>query len=122
MKKHEKDYTLATPEMVDKIIEEHYAEDFQEMEFLLQSIAAVNRPEIDVEKIVADTIAGREKLVMNVSVYEDELVKMLDLATVILERHNHGNDENLEEYVNYLLEKNIAILPDIIEIIQLLKK
>ena len=92
------------------------------MDFLLQSIAAVNRPEIDVEKIVADTIAGREKLVMNVSAYEDELVRMMDLATVILERHNQGTDENMEEYINYLLEKNIAILPDIIEIIQLLKK
>lgn len=122
MKTQKIDCNLATPEMVNKFIENYYAADVQKMEVLLNGIAAGNKAEVDVDRIVADTIAVREKLAGNISEYEDELVRMVDLATVLQGRRSTGSDDNNDEYINYLLRKNISILPDIIEIIQLLKK
>lgn len=122
MKTQKIDYNLATPEMVNKFIEDYYVADVQKMEVLLNGIAAGNKAEVDVDRIVADTIAVREKLAGNISEYEDELVRMVDLATVLQGRRSTGSDDNNDEYINYLLRKNISILPDIIEIIQLLKK
>ncbi len=122
MKMQKKNQDLITPEMVDRIIEEHYAAGADEVEVLLQSIAAIRKPEVDVEQIVADTISNREKLAENISEYEDELVRMLDLATVLSERRNKKTDDDVDAYVNYLLDRIMMVLPDIIEIIQLLKK
>lgn len=122
MENRKKDYTVATPEMVYQIIDEHFAADVSAMEVLLQSAAAINKPAVDVDEITADIKMNRAKLAENVNAYEDELVKMLDLATVLHERRNSEPSENLDRYINYLLEKNAVILPDVIEIIQLLKK
>lgn len=122
MENKKKDYTVATPEMVDQIIDEHFASDVSAMEVLIQSAAAINKPAVDVDEITADIKMNREKLAENVNAYEDELVKMLDLATALHERRKSEPSENLDGYINYLLEKNAVILPDVIEIIQLLKK
>lgn len=122
MENKKKDYTVATPEMVDQIIDEHFSADIRDMEVMLQSVAAIKKTSVDVDEIVADIKMNREKLAENVSVYEDELVKMLDLATALHERRNSEPSENLDGYISYLLEKNAVILPDVIEIIQLLKK
>lgn len=125
MEKQKQSYALATPEMVNKLVDDFYSDTFSKMDFLLKNIAGFNKSEIDVEKIVADKAADRERLIGVISEYEDELAQMLDLATVLLEHRSteHGNnDGNLDGYINYLLEKNIEVLPDIIEIIQMLKK
>lgn len=122
MRNQKNNCVIVTPEMVDQLIEEYYSSDVQRAETLLQSIALVREAEVDVDRIVTDMISERKKLADNVSWYEDELVKMMDLSAVILEHCNTGTAFDKEPYISYLLGKNLTLLPDIIEMIQLLKK
>lgn len=122
MKKGKLEEKIVTTEMVDQLIKKHYETDSDKIEILLKQYAVVNRPEINAGKIVTDFDTGRNEMIKNVDRYEDELVRMLDLATVLSECRTENNADNIEQYISFLLDKNMEILPDIIEIIQLLKK
>lgn len=122
MDKMKKDQKTATPEMVNRFIEEYYAADSERMDLLLNNFTELNKPEINIEQIVSDILADRNEMVKNVRQYEDELVRLVDLSTVLSEWGSETEGGSREQYINYLLEKNKEILPDIIEIIQFLKK
>lgn len=122
MKNKKNAYMPATQEMVDYFIEEQYAAHCRKIDMFLKDYATSNQTEIDVTKIVEDLVSERNNLAANISYYENELVRMLDLATVLSEYKNKNKEENVDKYIGYLLEKNKEILPEIIELIQLLKK
>lgn len=122
MKKGKLEEKIVTTEMVDQLIKKHYETDSDKIEILLKQYAVLNRPEINAGKIVSDFDTGRNEMIKNVDRYEDELVRMLDLATVLSECRTENNADNIEQYISFLLDKNMEILPDIIEMIQLLKK
>ena len=122
MKKGKLEEKIVTTEMVDQLIKKHYETDSDKIEILLKQYAVLNRPEINAGKIVSDFDTGRNEMIKNVDRYEDELVRMLDLATVLSECRTENNTDNIGQYISFLLEKNMEILPDIIEMIQLLKK
>ena len=122
MKKGKLEEKIVTTEMVDQLIKKHYETDSDKIEILLKQYAVLNRPEINAGKIVSDFDTGRNEMIKNVDRYEDELVRMLDLATVLSEWRTENNTDNIGQYISFLLDKNMEILPDIIEMIQLLKK
>ncbi len=122
MKKGKLEEKIVTTEMVDQLIKKHYETDSDKIELLLKQYVVLNRPEINAGKIVSDFDTGRNEMIKNVDRYEDELVRMLDLATVLSECRTENNADNIEQYISFLLYKNMEILPDIIEMIQLLKK
>ena len=122
MKKGKLEEKIVTTEMVDQLIKKHYETDSDKIEILLKQYAVLNRPEINAGKIVSDFDTGRNEMIKNVDRYEDELVRMLDLATVLSECRTENNTDNIGQYISFLLDKNMEILPDIIEMIQLLKK
>lgn len=122
MAMQKKSLNTVTDEIADQLIKEHYSAATEKMDTLLKEYAVSNRPSVDVERIVADTIENRKELLTKINYYEDELVRMLDLASVLSERYSKTGNKNMDEYVEYLLKKNMDILPDIIEIIQFLKK
>ena len=122
MKKGKLEEKKVTTEMVEQLIRKHYETDSDKIEILLKQYAVLNRPEINAGKIVRDFDTGRNEMIKNEDRYEDELVWMLDLATVLSECRTENNTDNIEQYISFLLDKNMEILPDIIEMIQLLKK
>ena len=122
MKKGKLEEKIVTTELVDQLIKKHYETDSDKIEILLKQYAVLNRPEINAGKIVSDFDTGRNEMIKNVDRYEDELVRMLDLATVLSECRTENNTDNIGQYISFLLDKNMEILPDIIEMIQLLKK
>lgn len=122
MAMQKKSLNIVTDEIADQLIKEHYSAATEKMDTLLKEYAASNKPSVDVERVVADTIENRKELLTKINYYEDELVRMLDLASVLSEQYRKTGNRNMDEYVNYLLKKNMDILPDIIEIIQFLKK
>ena len=122
MKKGKLEEKIVTTKMVDQLIKKHYETDSDKIEILLKQYAVLNRPEINAGKIVSDFDTGRNEMIKNVDRYEDELVRMLDLATVLSECRTENNTDNIGQYISFLLDKNMEILPDIIEMIQLLKK
>lgn len=118
MKEGKKENVIASSEQVDKLINDYYAADYQKMDYLLKGVSAECETKVNIDEIITKTNFQRETARKDISRYEDELVQMTDLATILSETQI----KDMQEYVNYLIEKNMEVLPDIIDIIQLLKK
>ena len=118
----EDNYEIATSDMLDALIDNYYAADYQKMDLLMKSIAVFNKKDIEINKLVANVLSNREIIKCDLNEYENKLVQMVDLSTVLSEKLKSENQQELQSFINYLIEKNKEILPEIIEILQLLKK
>lgn len=115
-------YKKITPDIIDKLIGDYYANECQEMDRLVKNFVETIRPQIEVDKIIGRQLTERQSIKIDLNEYEDQIVKMLDLATILSDRNCDCDESMRAAITDYLIEKNKTILPDIIEIIQLAKK
>lgn len=113
---------MMTKENVAKFIREYYEQQDSVISQLLKEFAKeVPKEAINIQKILDETIQNRSLLRKNIDAYEEQLVEIIDLS-FILSSNNHNLPEGLyADYMEYLLQRMNETIPEVLELIQLLK-
>lgn len=113
---------MVTKENVVQLINAYYEQAHDPIEDLLRQVAReLPKKEIDMEQVLENTRHNRIALAKNIKVYEKELAEITGLSLALSSNHHNLTEEHYMEYVRYLLESIDEIIPDILEVIQLLK-
>ena len=115
-------FSMMTKENVAKFIREYYEQQDSTIHQLLKEfVKEIPKEAIDFQKILAETIQSRSLLRKNIDAYEEQLVEIIDLS-FILSSNNHNLPEELyADYMEYLLQRINKTIPDVLEMIQMLK-
>ena len=114
---------MVTKENVAQLINAYYEKEHDPIEGLLKQVAKeMPKQELDIQQVLETIMQNRKALSKNINFYEKELAEITSLSLVLSSEHHNLTKDRYMEYICYLLQSIDEILPDVLELIQLLKQ
>lgn len=113
---------MVTKENVAQLINAYYEKEHDPIEGLLKQVAKeMPKQGLDIQQVLETIMQNRKALAKNINFYEKELAEITSLSLVLSSDHHNLTKDRYMEYICYLLQSIDEVLPDVLELIQLLK-